>query len=157
MGYKPTNSTVMVVESRGVHTLVESSQETGRGVLETMVGSMTAGGISGYSFQSRVATVVMVLWPEHAAGIAADGFGRKEIKDYLFENARMPLGKIKNRGHYGTRSGPEEYDSKPDDFMVPLVADVYKYLLVVAGGDGRHSSYFPAWSAIQRAVEGLEG
>jgi hypothetical protein len=157
MGYKPTDSTVMVVASRGIHTLVESSQETGRGVLETMVGSMTAGGISGYSFQSRGASVVIVLGPEHAAEIAADGFGRKEIKEYLFENVRMPMGKIKNRGHYGTRSWPDEYDSKPDDFMVPLVADVDKYVLVVAGGDGRHSSWFPAWSATQRAVEVIEG
>ena len=63
------------------------------------------------------------------------------------------LGRIKNRGHYGTRSWPDEYDSKPDDFMVPLVADVDKLVLVVAGGDGRHSSWFPAWSATQRAVE----
>jgi hypothetical protein len=41
--------------------------------------------------------------------------------------------------------------------MVPLVADVDKYVLVVAGGDGRHSSWFPAWSATQRAVEVIEG
>ena len=157
MGYKPSDSTVMVLASRGIHTLVESSQETGRGVLETMVGSMTAGGISGYSFQSWGASVLILLGPEHAAEIAADGFGRKEIKDYLFENVRMPMGKIKNRGHYGTRSWPDEYDSKPDDFMVPLVANVNKLVLVVAGGDGRHSSWFPAWSYTQRAVEVIEG
>jgi hypothetical protein len=26
----------------------------------------------------------------------------------------------------------------------------------VAGGDGRHSSWFPAWSATQRAIEVIE-
>jgi len=41
--------------------------------------------------------------------------------------------------------------------MVPLVANVNKLVLVVAGGDGRHSSWFPAWSYTQRAVEVIEG
>jgi hypothetical protein len=36
------------------------------------------------------------------------------------------------------------------------VVDPGKFLVVVAGGDGRHSSWFPAWSATQRAVEVVE-
>jgi hypothetical protein len=40
--------------------------------------------------------------------------------------------------------------------LVPLVADPEKLILVVAGGDGRHASWFPAWSATQRAIEVIE-
>jgi hypothetical protein len=37
--------------------------------------------------------------------------------------------------------------------MVPLVLSPDKFVLVVAGGDGRHSSWMPAWSATERATE----
>jgi hypothetical protein len=40
--------------------------------------------------------------------------------------------------------------------LVPLVTDPEKLILVVAGGDGRHSSWFPDWSATQRSVEVIE-
>jgi hypothetical protein len=157
LGYPPEASIVVVVAARGIHTLVESTNETGEGVLETLVGSMTAGGISGYYFQARGASPVVVLGPEHAAEIAASGFSRQDVADYLFQHVRLPKGAIKGRGHYGARSWPDELEAAPDDFMVPLVADPGKYLVTVAGGDGRHSSWFSAWSATQRAVEVVEG
>ena len=153
LGYPESVSTVTVVASRGIHTMVEATQETGRGVLETLVSSMTAGGISGYAYQARGASPVVVLGPEHAQEIAAAGFSRRDVREYIFQHARLPLGELKDRGHYGSRSWPTEFEGQGDDFMVPLVTDPDKIVLVVAGGDGRHSSWFPAWSATQRATE----
>ncbi len=96
---------------------------------------------------------MVVLGPQHAHEIAAAGFSRKDVREYIFQNARLPLGEIKGRGHYGARSWPPEFEEQSDDFMVPLVLDPDKIILVVAGGDGGHSSWFPAWSATQRAIE----
>ena len=152
-GFPPSASTVTVVASRGIHSMVEATQETGLGVLETLVSSMKAGGISGYSYQGRGASPVIVLGPEHAQEIAAAGFSRRDVREYIFQNARLPLGELKDRGHYGSRSWPTEFEGQNDDFMVPLVTDPDRLVLVVAGGDGRHSSWFPAWSATQRATE----
>jgi len=153
LGFAPEVSIVIVVAARGLITIVESSQETGIGDLETLVSAMRGEGISGYSYQARGASPVVVLGPEHAVEIAAAGLGRKEVKEYIFHHARMPLGKLRDRGHWGARSWPEAWEHQPDDFLVPLVTDPDKLILVVAGGDGRHSSWFPAWSATQRAVE----
>ena len=153
LGYPPESTIVIVVASRGIHTLVESSQETGLGVLETIISSMTAGGVSGYYYQDRGASPVVVLGPEHAAEIAEAGFGRRDVREYIFEHARVPLGQLKDRGHWGARSWPEEFEGQGDDFGVPLVTGPDKLLLVVAGGDGRHTSWFPPWSATQRAIE----
>ncbi len=157
LGYPADASVVTVVASRGIHTLVESSQQTGVGVLETLAGSMTAGGISGFYYQLRGATTIVVLSPEHAAEIAADGFDRNGVKQYLFENVRVPLSDLRERGHWGARAWPEEFESHGEDYRVPLVSDPDKLLLVVAGGDGRHTSWFPPWSATQRAVEVIDG
>lgn len=153
LGFPEGASTVTVVASRGIHTMVEATQETGQGVLETLVSSMTSGGVSGYVFQSTGASPLIVLSPEHAQEIAAAGYSRRDVREYIFQNVRRPMGEVRNRGHYGSRSWPTEFDGHGDDFMVPLVTDPDKFVLVVAGGDGRHSSWFPAWSATQRATE----
>ncbi len=156
MGFPPEVSTLTISAARGIHTMVEGTQETGLGVLQTLVDSMTAGGISTYYFQLRGASTVVVLCPEHAAEIAAAGYSRKDVKNYIFENARVPLRKLKDRGQWGARSWPKEFYGQDDDFLVPLVLDPDELLLVVAGGDGRHSSWFPPWSTTQLATEVIE-
>ena len=153
LGFPLSASTVTVVASRGIHTMAEDTQKTGQGILETLVSSMKAGGISGYSYQGRGASPVVVLGPEHAQEIAAAGYSRRDVREYIFRNARLPFGEVKDRGHYSARSWPSEFEGQSDDFMLPLVMDPDKLILVVAGGDGRHSSWFPAWSATQRATE----
>lgn len=153
MGYPEDVSTITVSAVRGIHTVVEATAESGEDVLQTLVSSMTAGGVSGYYFQARGSSPVVVLGPEHAAEIAAAGFSRQAVKEYLFQHVRLPLGKLKGRGHWGVRSWPQEWQTKSDDFMVPLVLSPDKFVLVVAGGDGRHSSWMPAWSATERATE----
>lgn len=156
MGFPPEASIVTVSAARGLHTLMEGTQGTGVAALQTLIESMTAGGISGYYYQLRGASTVVVLGPEHAEEIAAAGFTRKDVKNYIFKNARLPLGKLKNRGHWGARSWPKEFEGQNDDFMVPLVTGPDRLVLVVAGGDGRHSSWFPAWSTTQLATEIIE-
>jgi hypothetical protein len=141
---------------RGIHTLVEGSQETGEGVLETLVGAVRGWGISAYYYQLRGASPVVVLDPEHAAEIAAAGYGRQQVKQYLFENVRIPLGQLRERGHWGARAWPEGWERQGDDYPIPMVTDPDNYILVVAGGDGRHSSWMLPWSATQRAVQVIE-
>ena len=45
LGYGAEASTVTVVAARGLHCLVEDSQETGVGVLETLVSSLRIGDV----------------------------------------------------------------------------------------------------------------
>jgi hypothetical protein len=155
-GFAPDTSIVVVVAARGIITIVEASQESGLGDLETLVSSMRGEGISGYAYQARGASPVVVFGPEHAAEIAAAGFSRKAVKEYIFQHAHMPLGQLRDRGHWGARSWPDDWDHQSEDFLVPLVTAPETLILVVAGGDGRHSSWFPAWSATQRAIEVIE-
>ena len=107
-GYDSSQSTVTVGAVRGIHTFVEGSQETGEGVLETIVRAVKGAGISAYYYQLRGASPILVLGPEHAAEIAAAGYGRREIKEYLFENVRIPVGELRERGHWGSRAWPDD-------------------------------------------------
>jgi hypothetical protein len=40
--------------------------------------------------------------------------------------------------------------------MVPMVAQPDHFVVVVAGGDGRHSTWMPAWNVCQGAREVVE-
>jgi hypothetical protein len=56
LGFASDASIVVVVAARGLITVVESSQESGLGDLETLVSSMRSEGISGYYYQARGVT-----------------------------------------------------------------------------------------------------
>ena len=155
-GYALDQTSVTVSAIRGIYSFVEATQETGDGVLETLVNSVKGVGVSAFYYQGRGPSPILVLGPEHAAEIAAAGYDRRSLKEYLFDSARMPLGQLRERGHYGERAWPEEWETQADDFGIPLALDPDKFVIVVAGGDGRHSSWLLPWSATQRAVELVE-
>lgn len=156
LGYSEDTSIVTVAAVRGIQTLQEGAQETGEGVLETVVGAVHAMGISGFYYQQRGASPIVVFGPEHADEIANAGFSRKDVKQYLFENARVPKKMLRNRAHWAARQWPQEWEDHNDDFMIPIVDDPENLVIVVAGGDGRHSSWLLPWSATQRATEIIE-
>jgi hypothetical protein len=156
LGYEPDTSVVTVAAVRGIHTFVEGAQETGEGVLETIAMSVKGAGISAYYYQLRGASPILVIGPEHAAEIAKSGYDRESIKQYLYDNVRIPLNELRDRGHWGARGWPEDWEQHGDSYGIPMALDPDKYIVVVAGGDGRHSSWLLPWSATQRAVERIE-
>ncbi len=119
LGFAPGVSIVVVVATRGLITIVESSQESGLSDLETLVSAMRGEGISGYYYQARGASPVVVVGPEHASEITAAGLGRKEIKAYIFHHARMLLGQLRDGGHWGAHSWPEAWKHQPEDVLGP--------------------------------------
>jgi hypothetical protein len=94
-----------------------------------------------YLSQSQL---LVVLGPEHAATIAADGFTRADVQRYVFETARMPLGRMKLGGMWGMHDWPQWMQKVTDDSArlprVPAVDDVY---VMVGGGSGKHSCVVP--------------
>ena len=106
-GYSPDSSTVTVAGILGVYRIMESTSGTGFGVLGTIVGNMKTVGIANYYQQATGGQVILVLCPEHAAEIAASGLSKVDVKDYVFHNARMPVGQLRGIAHYGNRTWPK--------------------------------------------------
>lgn len=65
--------------------------ESGLGDLETLVSSMRWEGISGYYYQARGTSPIIVLGPEHTAEIATAGFSRKKVRGDLPHHSRDTL------------------------------------------------------------------
>ena len=97
---------------------------------------------------------VVVLSPEHADIVAAEGATRDDVARYLFDHATRDLDALKRVGKYSERE--EEYRRRKmvdagDAMHRGLTAD--DILICVAGGDaGGHSAFIPSWSRTRASI-----
>ena len=91
---------VTVFGGEGPHNVNDHVSTTAPGILNNVADVATTLGsnVGWYLSQSQL---LVVLGPEHAATIAADGFTRADVQRFVFENARMPLGRHEARRHVG--------------------------------------------------------
>jgi hypothetical protein len=150
-GYTADVTTVSVVAVRGIYSITEGVQETGTGVLETIAAGMRMVGAPIY-YQMGV-PVLVCLGPEHATEIAQAGYTRRDVREYFFEHCRLPVGVLRGRGYYAPGCWPAALHEQDDKALVPMVSTPDHFWIVVAGGDGRHSAWMPAWNVCEGATE----
>ena len=152
-GHAASESTVTVVATRGIYPLTEGVQTTGQGVLETLVASMRyVGSPIWHQIQNDI-PVIVALCPEHAEEIARAGFDRRAVRTFIHAHARLPASALRGRGYYAPGAWKGLVDESDPDALVPIVTSPDRIILVVAGGDGRHSSWMPAWGVCRGATE----
>lgn len=154
-GFSTDQSAVSVLAVRGLIGVTEGAQDNGLGVLETIAASMRMVGTPAY-YQDK-APVIVSFGPEHAREIADAGFStREKVQGYLFEHCRLPVKTLRGRGYDGS-FWPEAIDPNDDDALVPIVTKPSEFWVMVAGGDGRHSAWMPAWNVCEGASEPIIG
>ena len=153
LGYSPNASIVTVAGVRGTYPVMETTVPTGTQVLATIVGTMKAMGISNYYQIGTGAQIVLVLCPEHAADMAASGLTKPDIRQFIYQNARMPLEQLKDVAHYGNRNWPPWINEDNPGERVPIVQSPEDIVVVVAGGDGRHSAWLAGWGVTRIATQ----
>ena len=153
LGYPALASTVTVVAIRSVHPVMETTVATGIEVMRTVIGTMKAVGVSSYYQLGTGAQIVLVLCPEHAADIAGSGLSKADVREFIYQNARMPLHQLKGLAHYGNRNWPAWIDETDPETLVPIVRAAEDIVVVVAGGDGRHSAWLAGWGVTRLVTE----
>jgi hypothetical protein len=149
-------SAVTVVAVRGIYGMTEGTQTTGEGVIETLVASMRYPGSPIFHQMKNRIPVVVVLSPEHAQEIARAGFSRRGLQERLHADVRLPVRALQGRGYYRPGAWPPEVDESNPDSPVPMVMSPDDFWIVVAGGDGRHSAWLPAWNVCRGATEAID-
>ena len=99
-----------------------------------------------FVYAMRHQPVLLGLCPEHAGTLAADGWTKDAIRDYLWQHARYPAhvyaepaweaGSIRPNAdfpdlHYGSAT------------LLPIVARPEDLQIIVCGGAGKHSHFWP--------------
>ena len=90
-GFAPEDSTVTVAACEGPHNIQEHGSNTALGVLQTVAGALGQAGSNNILSRGEP---LLALGPEHAATIAAEGWTREGVQEYLHEHARYPAARL---------------------------------------------------------------
>ncbi|MDE2571670.1 MAG: hypothetical protein KGM44_03990 [bacterium] len=157
-GYGPEQSTVFVIAAEPPHSVTNHVANDPQGILESIVSAMST-----YAHNNAVSggSCAVVIGPEHAATIAAHGWTRNDVRNYLWMNAGNTFQQISFGHRYGkvyNRNLPRWYKREPQA-RIPIVASSDDIHLFCAGGEaGRFSAFIPGWghmtAPVLRAIDG---
>ena len=160
-GFEADDSTVTVFGGEGPHNIQEHGANTAEGILLTIAGSM---GQAGSNNLFRGGEPLLILGPEHADTIAADGVSIADIQRFVYERAVYPSSKLDPwfRDAYRLRlpAGREaEADDPATEFRtIQRPEDLH---VMVAGGPGKHSAWIPTFGdqtiPVTRVIAGADG
>jgi hypothetical protein len=140
-GFAATDSTVTVIGASAPHNVFSYGCETGKDILDHLIGSMLGLGHNNIIFPTGP---MIILSPEHADTLARDGFGKKEIRQAVFERARIPLSRFAERSAAGLKHRRSRWFAEAGDAENIGVADRPEDITVmVGGGAGIHSLFVP--------------
>ena len=156
-GFSTEDSTVTVFPGEAPHNIMYHAVNP-RNFLTVLADTMCPlGNVQMYV----MGDTLVFLGPEHARMLAADGWRKADVKQFLFEHARKPVSLLR-RG--GPAQGddrremlwPKFVDPNRDEEMVPVVRRPDDIHVFVAGGaGGPHSVYVPGWGS-RRAIRKIE-
>ena len=152
------DSAVTVFGGEPPHNVNDHVSTTAAGILATVADTAVSLGsnVGWYFSQSQL---LIVLGPEHAKTIAADGLSRADVQRFVFENARLPLRTLKLGGMWGIHDWPRWMNAvSDDDALLPQVPSPDDVMVMVAGGPGKHSAVVPNCTfsrAVSRPVRPL--
>jgi hypothetical protein len=143
-GWDAGESTVSVLAVEGPHNIQDHFSRTPAGILDAVGGALRNVGCN--NFAHSVAALrgtiggewdprlVVVFGPEHAATAASGGLGKAEIRQELWERARIPWQQVPSEWREGL-------DPRPD---IPVARHPGEIVILVAGGAGKHSCWMPS-------------
>ncbi len=151
-GFAPDENAVTVFGCEGPHNIQDHGSNTALGIMLTIAGSMSQAGSN--NILSR-GSPVLAFGPEHAATVAAEGWSREDIQNYVFENARYPLTELSDELFQVIQEHTEQGVPVPlfeRDAMAPIADKPESIHVIVAGGPGKHSAWLPTFGNMTRPV-----
>src|SRR5215813_5696837 len=157
-GFDERDSTVFVLAAEPPHSVTNHVANDPQGVLDSIVSAMST-----IAHNNAVSSghCAVVLGVEHARTIAAHGWRRADVRNYLWMNAGNRFGDLAFEHRYGkvyNRNLPVWYKRELDS-RIPVVPGPDHIHLFVAGGEaGRFSAFIPGWGHMSSPVlRGIDG
>jgi hypothetical protein len=128
-GFDPLTSTTTVMAVEGPHNVNDHRSKHAEELLETISHTLSTPG----SNNSHVpGEVLVIMSPEHARTISRDGWDKQDVKNYLHENSLVSV-------ELGDRGGRKLDKKWIVDGNIRITRSPNDVVLVIAGGDGRHT------------------
>jgi len=128
-GFDPLTSTTTVMAVEAPHNVNDHRSKHAEELLETISHTLSTPG----SNNSHVpGEVLVIMSPEHARTISRDGWDKQDVKNYLHENSLVSV-------ELGDRGGRKLEKKWIVDGNIRITRSPNDVVLVIAGGDGRHT------------------
>jgi hypothetical protein len=147
-GFAPSDSSVAAFAGEAPHGIYDHRSRTARDLLTTIARSLE---VIWHHKATALGDTLIVLSPEHARTIAADGWSKKEIQRFLWELLRKPVKELLP-GKDGGEGLPERVlakfpDPETNETLIPKFRAPEHLKIVVAGGTaGRFAVVIPGWT-----------
>jgi hypothetical protein len=156
VGYTEDESAVTVVGCEAPQNVQDHESTTAARHLDLLADSMKRLGHNGWAI-SGGDPIVVVLSPEAALLMGNEAWSRRDVQYYLYHRACRPVRDLEASGLWEQRDWPVWMNAlaRDADALVPPTRRPDEILVLVAGGDGKHSVVLPGFgasSAVTRAV-----
>lgn len=141
-GFNPDVSTVTLMAAEAPQNVNDHRSKIAEDLLDTIVHTAAVAGCNNSHVPGEI---LVIMGPEHAKTVAADGWEKKDIKRYIHENASVPAG-------LGDRGGRKLDEKLITGDQVRITRSPEDVILVVAGGPGRHSMMAHGFGASSESV-----
>ncbi len=147
-GFAPGESTVAVLAADAPITVYDQRSRTAPDLCATLAGTLA---VIEHHKMTHWGDTLLVLSPEHAAIVAGDGWGKAEVRRFLWDRLQRPVRDLVP-GVNGGDGLPEHVlrkfaDPAHDDTLIPKFRAPGNIKILVAGGSaGRFSAVVPGWT-----------
>jgi hypothetical protein len=157
-GFSAEDSTVFVIAAEPPHSVTNHVADDPEGILDSIASAMST--IANNNAVSSGHCAV-AIGPEHAKTIAAKGWTRHDVRNYLHMNAWNLFRELAFEHRYGriyNRNLPRWYKRELDSRIPIVPSPDHIHLFVIGGSAGRFSAFIPGWghmsSPVLRSIEG---
>lgn len=152
LGFKLDQSTVTLFAGESPHGVSEHMARDGAQILKAISRALAT--VWSYRLCSGTEAIV-VLCPEHVKTLHADGFSKRGVRDFLFENTGIPIRHYKDGTGEGTQYVKRYSQAVIDGEECYLkFTDPSAIKIVVAGGTaGKFSAVIGSWAAGARGSQ----
>ena len=139
-GYAKEANVVTVVGAEGTRNLVGSglnSEQYLKFVADYLVGSD----------RTHRSVMVLIIAQDTAAMLARDGWTKESMREFIYENARVPFSRYKERFIDTNKAGGAPawiLQTTDPNAMIP-VPFIDDFIILVSGGPGEKSMLIPGW------------
>src|SRR5918996_391900 len=146
-GFAADVSTVAVFAAEPPLSISDTTSRTARDLVATMGASLAVAWNARMHLRGQS---LLVIGPEHAQTIAGLAWSKANIKRFLYDHARKPLGELLRGPEWelgmSRQHLPPRLDTGREHTLVPKFISADEILIIVAGGTaGTHSACLSGW------------
>jgi hypothetical protein len=146
-GFDPGDSTVAVLAAEAPQIVADTRSRTAPDLLATIARSVE---VVAHHKAVGLGDTALVFSPEHVTTLAADGWSKARVRQFLWERLRKPVRELLPGRDGGEGLSDEALAAFPEgarsDALVPKFQAPESLKLLVAGGPaGRFTAIVPGW------------